>query len=453
MKKGKEILQFLDMIVATFLWAGSIRLHAPGYALDDTIELIKSARAIYHGVGEFRDLNPPAMSLVIGFFDNLGHPLLGMLILHQTLFWVGLVIIGRALFPKVLWPRLLLLAVGFFPPVLGISGAILKDVSYANSILFAFALILLGRKSDARSKYLLWLALIPLVYATLVRTNGILGTWPFFIWIANLFFPGARLWKSIGYGTAFALIVIIGNRILTKNVFHAISHHLEQQLYTYDMLGIAQSGVEIVIPSTAMWSPPKTLDQLKKLYNPKSSSYLYALRPVEELLKESGNKAVVKDLQRRWIDSIKEYPIPYLKHRWHVTQLLLGLTEETSCWPIFDKMGNNSMGFSFSPTKAHRWLFEKVDKFSSSWIFRGYLYLMAAALVFIFALKRRSIPLLVLTSSALFYSLPYFVISLGCDFRYVYPSILLTIIVLFVFCSELGAGGMLSMRKIASSEL
>jgi hypothetical protein len=59
----------------------------------------------------------------------------------------------------------------------------------------------------------------------------------------------------------------------------------------------------------------------------------------------------------------------------------------------------------------------------------------------------------VLTSSALFYSLPYFVISLGCDFRYVYPSILLTIIVLFVFCSELGAGGMLSMRKIASSEL
>ena len=131
-------------------------VYRPGFMSLDSVVQLGEARS-----GAFTDFHPPILAFIWRYLDKLWPGPIGMLILLDGLFWLGLAVFFRRLRGP-LWARAgAMIVAGFQPAVFMLLGTIWKDTLMQASLLAGLAAILLA---GARWRRLWWAAALPLMF-------------------------------------------------------------------------------------------------------------------------------------------------------------------------------------------------------------------------------------------------------------------------------------------------
>ncbi|MGW6898744.1 hypothetical protein ACWGF2_19350 [Streptomyces sp. NPDC054919] len=185
----------------------------PGYLSAD------SNTQLWQALGDepMNDWHPPVMALLWRIIIRITGDFSTMAALQAAVLWGTLWVLARLGWKKTgsRGLSLAVLAVGFAPHIMNLTGVVWKDVHLAYALLAVLAIALTVRdlpQGRARTRWaLLVLGVLFLAYAALVRKNGIPAAIPVFalLVLAAWPTPGRRRWLAAT--GVFAAVVIAGS--------------------------------------------------------------------------------------------------------------------------------------------------------------------------------------------------------------------------------------------------
>jgi hypothetical protein len=381
--------------------------------------------------GKYMDHHPPIMAWLWALINRAIPGPSGMLLLQVSLTWLALLLFADGAARRGVRHAWLIVAIGFLPPILGIEGEIWKDVQMVAALLFATALIY--RASAGRERIggiVATLALIPLFYATAVRANAPAAAGPILIYWARCTFRHVSLRASVLAGAA-ALAMMLGAQWAFENAFLQVRHaYVSQFLQAYDIVAIGCAGGAVSIPDGARSAAPDPLP-LCDAFDPLQVDFLYA--QARAPLRATTEPGVVRALGDEWRRAIVAYPSLYLAHRWRAFSALLGIDVDDARRPLWIPASiPNVFGFTFAPNAITHAIGAGVGVANAARLYDGrvWLALALAVLVACGVRARRGVAFdaaaLALAVSAIAYTLPYFVVAVAPDYRYLYWTVVAT---------------------------
>jgi hypothetical protein len=379
--------------------------------------------------GHYSDQHPPIMAWLWSWTNRAVSGPGGMLIVHLALLWIGLWAIAEGARRRGLrYPRLVLL-VGLLPTIANIGGVIWKDVGMAYALLCAGGLLYLSRVGECAVRTAaIAIALVLIGYATMVRANAAAAAFALaWYWVATAF-PRIRLAGAmIGGAVALALMLSV-QQLIERKMLDASRQHLSQLVMLFDLTAIRCGGADVVIPE-AYQGPRYDAGALCRWYDVDQVDKLFFLP--DSPLRMSDDEAAYSKLPGAWLDAVIAHPNLYLSHHARAFAGLLGLRRLSANDRYLRQsfMQPNPWGFTFVPNAMSRALDATVDALANSGLFSGWLWLGVAVtlLAIIVARRRMSLPFeSALLASAIMYLLPYFVLSLAPNYRFMYWSVLAT---------------------------
>ncbi|HEY7977888.1 MAG TPA: hypothetical protein VID67_06815 [Rhizomicrobium sp.] len=423
-------------VTAGIIFAGfvfSLAANLPGHmSFDSIIELVEGRTGAYAG------WHPPATSWLLGVLDTI-LPGTALFVVLDTLliygcFWL---LMRRASRPA--WAAAaLVLVVAVTPQYLIYPGIVWKDVLFSATGLAGFAAIACAANAWSRLviRYA-WLgvALVLLVFASLVRQNGILlllGGVIAFGWIAmrqeniNLRQTAVRSFYALLAGVVIltAANVMLGMR-LTKEFGGARQFRL---LQAYDIIAALAAKPDLVLDKldkqdTALAQEMRT-DGVR-LYTPQRNDPLAGSQPLQAAL-----TAVPPPLLRaQWISLILHHPVLYLSSRADMFGWVLFTPRIDKCLPFTvgvqgpqDELDQVNMDPRWDDRDL--WLQTYGNSFRGTPVFQHGLFALLSMVAAWVLLRRRRRPVDIaigmMLLSALVYTASFFAISIACDYRYLY---------------------------------
>jgi len=425
---------FVLCLVAFFL---SWSVWSPGFMSPDSYHQWSQVRS-----GNYIDDHPTIMVLVWRMVHIFQDGPTGLFFLHLSVFWLSLLSLSLRLAPRLGLLSLTVFLVGLAPPIFGNLGAIWKDIGLGISLLAALALVatLLDRFSWRHFAF----AVLFLVYAQNVRHNAPSAVFPFWVVLALLVlrhFKKQTSLRSIGLLSLGMLVLgSVSYRAMEALVIKPERSFFVQNLLLHDLAALSASRQRLLIPE-AHRDPGCTLQSLSETYSGDTRCYdplFYGKNP----LKRIPSKEATASLARLWIREITANPAAYLEHRW---TFFVG-----------------TLGWSHAPCRAHQILHlqdpraptrrslsivNRVQKYFSWFekceiIFTPWIYLALSLALFVLGLRSepgitRTLVLLS-SSSGVLYFLPYFLVTVCCDFRYSWWTALSSLLAAIFYCSGFG---------------
>jgi hypothetical protein len=407
-------------------------LNLPGQlSYDSVVQLAEGREGVYSGV------HPPVMSWLLGFADAL-RPGAALFVVFDTLLIAGslmaLVLVAR----RPSWLTILLAGVFAALPQLLIFPAIVwKDVLFAASATAGFACMAQAAvwwKSAARRYALLGLALALLTLAGLARQNGAvvlpLGAVAAG-WIAALSEGPARRRRGwthgIGFLAAGAASCMIAAAALNARTQSGGS--LDQQwesLQIYDIVAAISLNPRLdlrVLASRLPW-----LERLLETdgvagYSPVR---INGLGPILDRLATRPQMAgIVAD---QWSQIIRRHPLLYLRVRARAFEWVFLTPVIGDCVPIYTGLDGppeemQAVGLARRQTGRDRALARYALAFTPTPVYTHALYGAVGLVLLIVLLRRRRAPdiaVAAMLASAIAFGLSFAVISIACDYRYLY---------------------------------
>ncbi|MFG2893944.1 hypothetical protein [Streptomyces sp. NPDC048248] len=418
-------------LIATACCLVTTAVFSPGFVSADTLSQLRQAL----GREPLSDWHPPVMSLVWqGLIAVTGLPA-ALAIVQSVLFWAALGTIAWCVWeatgsrPK----SLAVLGVGLTPQVLTFVGVVWKDVHMAIALLATCAVALVGRRLPAgRSALrwaLLWLGVLFLVYAILVRKNAVFAAIPVFVLLVLALWggrPGRRTWLMSTAALVVALVLPSaavsafarpvqlsqGSQILLDDLIHVVP---VRELRTADV------SLEL---RGRLVAAAEECHRIKSL----SNSYFTCYDPGP-----NGLAADADQLTSLWISKMSGDVPLYLQYRLQVFSELLfkGRYEyQNGVMP-------NDLGLRVTNPRLEATLQNYIDAAvrDLSFLFAGWFWL-GIGLVLVFRPGRGSfsMPVRALAFSSVAYVVGYLPIMPATDFRYIYwPAIAGTLGLLLVW--------------------
>lgn len=401
------MLGFLSTIAAFF----------PGFMSADSINQLTQARS-----GQFSDWHPPLMALIWRYADFVVAGPFGMLFLQAFAWWLGLgMIVARLASQR--WAPILVLLIGWWPPIFAMSGTIWKDVQLVSAFTLAIALILRAQASRMRLE-LVGAALL-LFYGTAMRHNAVFTAIPLALWLAWLATAGLRArWPRLRLMLTGAIVGVllvapfVINARLTK-----VHLYPTQQLFAYDLLGMSVRSEEMLLPDS-LQPEPLQLQDLGPMYSPISNAPMYW--PPDNQWKHFPmftDPAVVASLREAWLKTLLTHKKAYLQHRGELFLSQMGF-KEGIYYPYHSGIDPNPLGVMRTPSKFSVFVQGRLDALNQSLLFRTWTYLLPLVACLGLTLRgalagnKQAILAAVFASSGLSYAMPYFVVSGSSDLRY-----------------------------------
>lgn len=391
----------------------TVWLSYPGFVSPDSIFQLREARSFTFG-----GLHPPVMSLAWAATDRVLPGPAGLLLAHTLAYWAALCLLAWRFAPRRPVLALAILAVGLLPPSLALMGTIWKDSGLAATLGLGAALCVAAIDTGRRW---LWIAALPaLFYAAAVRHNALPAVVPIaYLWAvaASGGRGGPRAWGLAG---VLVLAIALGTGALARVLVTPGAPFPAQTILLYDLAGMSVRSHQLILP--AYLKPGVTLDAVSAAYAPWSVHPLTVSQPI--LLRLTSDAAEYASLKRTWWRNVRAHPGAYLRHRWDVFAMSLGL--ERPCYPFHpsphagvDTVTIASLGIAFAPSPARDLMLRLFEKVADGPWFRGWVWLVLAATVILVGAGSglASRPTLAMASSALMYGLPFFLVGVGCDFR------------------------------------
>jgi hypothetical protein len=440
-KRTTRLLQSLILILVVIVGLlTTVILFAPGYMSADSIDQLAQGRS-----GRYHDWHPPVMSWLWGRLDRVVPGPLGMLVFHNLIFWSGLGLWVALGAPKwnIIVKCLLLLVIGFFPPVFLLMSTIWKDVGMAAAYLCASALLLCAERR--RSLPTLMLSLPILWYGVTVRHNAAIAALPLTIYAGFIGFTllAPRSARTNRWHKGVIVISGIGLLILMLILSYAISNRLTrnlsrfplQQILVYDVVAISIETNTVLLPDYLKFdSQQPTVDDLKKIYTLDGVVPLFCCDNTVTRLKLTDNPGNITDLEQVWVNAVLSHPRAYLVHRLRVFGSQFGIDRSTVCYPYHHGVNPNSLGVFYWEKPFTAEIFARITKVQDGLLFRGWFYAAINAVLLVvtiwtkprFASNRSAI--LAVSASGLIYGAGYLMISTACDFRMQYWMVIAALV-------------------------
>ena len=165
----RRLCSFCLLLVIIAGLLTTVVVFAPGYMSPDSVDQLAQGRS-----GRYGDWHPPVMSWLWGRLDHAVPGPLGMLVFHNLLFWSGLGLWVALVAPRwnLIVKCLLLLVIGFFPPIflllstilgrsrLALNRSAILAVS-ASALIYGLGYVVTSTSCDFRMEY--WIVVAALV--------------------------------------------------------------------------------------------------------------------------------------------------------------------------------------------------------------------------------------------------------------------------------------------------
>jgi hypothetical protein len=400
-------------------FALTIVAYAPGELTFDSVWQYN--QAVIHSYG---DHHPPLMAWLWSVVDRGIHGPLGMLLLQAVMMWTALLLIADGAHRRGLVHTWLVIAVGFLPPILGIEGEIWKDVQMAASLLLAFALVYRGSVGEGRM-CAGWMAaaLIPLFYGTAIRANASAAVLPIAVYWGYALLRPTSLRRALVVGTLLVMGLLGAQAFVDRVLLEARRDYLAQFLAVFDIAAIRCGGGDATIPA-ALLRPGHDVASICGAFDPYKVDYLFAT--ADAPLRRSSNRATVDALTAEWIRAIRADPMLYVRHRIRAFGALLGFgtQDDDERRPVWIPGSiPNAYGFTFEPNLATEAIGIGARAARAVGLYNGLPWLLLAIVALAGIMRhpramRRDAGAIALATSALLYTLPYAVIAIAPDYRY-----------------------------------
>lgn len=420
-------IAFLAVMTAGF--ALVLHWNLPGHLSVDSVLALKEGR---FGVRE--TWNPAIFGWLLGRFDAITPgTTIAVTVMAALLFGAWAAMAGLRTRSSWLAPVLALLAIAL-PQVVIYPGIVWKDVWFAQAAIAGFVLLAyaVGRPKGGLSLALLILAALALALAGLLRQNGLILAaagavalaWTSWDGGARRALSGATVWLA-GVGLlVFALSILAQPQGLGRP--DGAGAKGLRILQVYDLAGAA-TRTDMPLDQLAARDP--TLDDLfrekaQALYSPERVDTLNNDKAFGERLAKAPEGAI----QGEWLSLILTRPQAYLETRWAAFRWVVATPDIDKCLPIHVGAAGPpaAMAALDMPARQDRRDFRLynyvtwfLDTPAYSHLVWGGLALVAG-LILLLRRDPADIVMAGLMFGSLAFAASFFVLSLACDYRYLY---------------------------------
>ncbi|MFL5295197.1 MAG: hypothetical protein ACJ798_02330 [Phenylobacterium sp.] len=395
-----------------------------------------SVAQLYEGHFHVRETWGPALyAWVLGFFDQFIPGTSLYVTVSGAIFFASLASLTD-LRPRTRWAAPLVLALLLLTPQLLIyQGIVWKDVMFANCAVASTICIAHAAKDwdDARRRWtLLLIALVLMAAGTQVRQNGI---------IAGLFAAIAVGWIGAGgrwrrgavWGVgAFAALLVTGwaetklsePAKAPKDTATSTGVHIVQ---TYDVIGAAALDPTYRLDILAA-QDPAAAEMVRE-----RGKLDWSGRRVDFLDRDTAIQGPINSLpdrawSRQWLDLVFKHPALYLRVRWEDFRWVFAPPVIDWCLPVYvgvdapvEKMAPLGLRHRFVQSDA------ELNNYASWFLGTPVLAHSAYAAIclilgglFLWRRDPADIPMAGLQLAGAAFAASFFIISIACDYRYMY---------------------------------
>lgn len=407
-----------------------LAVNMPGHLSTDSI------LQLYEGRMGVRDTFGPAIySRILGLSDDIVPGTGFYVVASGAVLFASLMALPR-LRARVSWLAVpLALALVLSPDLLVYQGIVWKDVLFANMAVAGFVCLALaaGRWAERPARWLLLLAALTLfAVAALLRQNGLIAVLAAALALA--WTVRASGWKaSLAWGLGGFLAVILlsqGLNVLSQprgaGPDRAMGVGL-RILQHYDL--VAAAALDPSYPFATIDKANPAADDFmravaRKVYSPERVDFFDRAPGLGPILFPLPDSVV----QTEWRNLILQHPGIYLTHRWAVFRWVFLTPDIARCVPIYvgvsgppEKLA--ALGLTASTDAGDMKAYRYSARFVKTPAYSHLSYAIIAVLAGAALLLRRNpadMVVIAMLASALGFAASFFVISLACDYRYLY---------------------------------
>jgi hypothetical protein len=416
--------------------AATLALDLPGHlSYDSVVQLLEGRTGVYS------TWHPPVMSWLLGLGDAI-LPGTGLFVAFDVALVFGALLSLLRLGLKATWAAAAVAALCVFSPQFLIyQGIVWKDVLFADAAVVGF--VCLAHAAHVWSAFRLRIALLVLAFllfvlAALARQNGIVvglvGALAL-AWIAAKQ-SGAAPWR---YALAYGGGALLGAAVLGSCASAALYARSDSDaddfgpivqvklLQNYDIVGMvaAHPGLELTkLDDTEPDLAKAIRTDGVRLYTPQRNDTLAASNRLQTALADSD----ASEIRDQWIDLVFHHPGLYLATRARAFEWVAFTPQIGRCVPFTVGVGGpegEMQRLGLKPRLDGRdvALQKYANLFVGTPVF-SHVTFGLIALVALFPLLRRRRAEDIAMASMLFgafaFTLSFFVISIACDYRYLY---------------------------------
>ena len=391
------------------------------------------------------------MSWLLGIFDA-AMPGTSLFIIWDTLLLYGSAVTLLLLQGKSSWMAAAAAMICIITPqFLLYPGIVWKDVLFAVLAVTAFvslALVAEQWRSERLRFCLIALSCLLLAMAALARQNGIIVTPVAAVALGWAATRHTSLRQGLVYSVAFlvsvAIVALAARAALETRVYGDNGPAAQiQLLQTYDIIGALKTDsnfrLDLIEPDDPNLGRELRTDGVD-LYTPERNDTLANSKPLQAALDDADPDAI----SAQWRDLVFHHTWLYLKLRWEVFRWVFLTPDLNACVPF--EVGVDG------PTDVLRTLGvgERMDNrdqalevYNEMFVGTPILshlaaaFLLAVELVFLLRRKRNAdIVIAAMLIGAVIFTVTFFVISIACDYRYLYFLDVSTLIALLYIARE-----------------
>ena len=413
--------------------AVSLAVNLPGHMSYDSVLQLSQGRS-----GVYNNWHPPVMAWLLGLFDAIVRGT-GLFVLFDTLLLYGALALLVLAQPRTRWwAAIPLLLWSMIPDGLIYPGIVWKDVLFAATALAGFVGLVLTAGAWARRRLrfgLIVASFLLLSLAGLSRQNGIvilpiaavaLG------WTASRFGGHKPLHSAIAYALAplagAGLVMAAAHAGLeTRSDGEPSQIYQLEDLQAYDLAAALQARPDFPLDRLKAANPP--LEQLlrtraARVYTPERLDAISGMPELDKVLFDTS----LEVMSGQWRELVLGHPWLYLKIRARDFFWVLATPDVDACLPFFDGVAGpepwvTRLGLKNQERPQDLALKTWGEPWSHSPFGSHVLYAALDVLLLVLLLRRRrtaDIAVAGLLAAGLVFVATFFVISVACDYRYLY---------------------------------
>ena len=422
----KRLVQLAPWFAACLgIWL-TLYLFYPGYmSWDSAYQWWQARHSSYDSV------HPPLMSMIWRISDYVWSGPGGMFVLQQALIWMALAAFAASL-KRPLWQKtLLVLLIGFWPPLFGLSLHIWKDLWTMQA--FAWAVAFLVKELQQPSRTLRLLALIAITAACAFRHNALSGALPLIFWIVhreninkkNNHSSTSRLMMNFAVTALLTTLVLCVSKLPNLGLQVKHTESIWSVVTLWDASAVSLREGRIIIPDELKDSS-LSLPDLQQHFDDYTNTTVFESGKLKHSFDEAYTPEQKAALNKLMWSLPVEHTLPYLQHRMRLAELLYGLDPKglpdgQVLMPGRVDYGDNPSVIALA-SPYQQVVLGKLQSWIDTPLFAGWIYLCIAFLLSCCIFMRHK-PVtaglaITVAVSCLSYALPLAVVSGSAEFRY-----------------------------------
>lgn len=411
-------------------WVAALALSWPGQLSFDSIVQLHDGRT-----GFYHSWHPPVMAWLLGLSDAIVPGTGSFVVLDASLMTAAMLAL-LATRARVSWAAACVAAVCvLLPQFLLYQGIVWKDVLFADSAAAGFACLARAdaRWSAARARFA-WIAgaVVLLALAALTRQNGAL------VLVVGALALGVVAARAAGRrrGALYAAAALACASVLALSAGFALSLRSDggegpvaqlALLRLYDLTGAVKEDPSLPLDVLEREAPEFARlirSDGVRLYSPERNDTLVGSQPLQNALAD----AEPGWLAAQWKDLVLRHPALYLKVRARVFAWVLLTPDIVACRPVFTGVEGPAgemadLGLVPRRDARDRALAGYSKAFLGTPVFSHLFFAVLAFAAMVLLWRRRGpgdIAVAFLSLAAFAFTASFFVVSIACDYRYLY---------------------------------